>query len=129
MALGGIAGIAQRAVDIGRALLKAGEHKAHLGRAHHPVRLAGMEQVIRRAIAQRSLGQLDRAHSANNVLEHLVAHLIIALTVMIAEGHVVSIVRQQDQKAALLRQSRQHALEKHLSHIVIRDGRIAQRGQ
>ena len=48
---------------------------------------------------------------------------------MIAEGHVVGVVRQQDQKAALLRQARQHALEKHLGHIVVRDGRIAQRGQ
>ena len=98
---GSVAGVVERVVDVGGAIVKGGEHEAQLRGSHHPVLFAVVEFVVRGEVAQGWLCQLHGTDAAQYVIKDLFGGIVHLQVVPAAEGHVVGVVGQQDQVIAL----------------------------
>ena len=86
-------------VDVAAAIAERRIDKPEVGQADHPVAHTRADAVFVLAVAERGLGQVDRAHRAQDVLVDL-----LGLLLFLARGrlgrHIVNIVVNQNQVVA-----------------------------
>ena len=125
MAVAGVAGIVQRAVEIGGAVIKGGEQEAQRGRRNDRVGCDIAETVVPDKVGQRGLCHADRADGAEDVAEYL-AGVLRASAVLVVGEHVIAVVAEQDHVVALQRQRTDYLFVKGVDGGVITEGAFAQ---
>ena len=87
------------------------------------VHLAVVELVFPHIVAQSGLGLLHRTDGAENVAVHLAAPIVLAAAVLAPVGHVVAVLHQHDEVAALQLHRLHNAAEQ-----LLHSGIVLQRG-
>ena len=73
MGIGDVLRVVKRVVDVGAAVFKGREHKAHFRRRHHPVLIADAEIVLVGKIAKRGLGHFHGTYGAQDIGKYVFA--------------------------------------------------------
>ena len=92
--------VIQRAVEIGRAVVKGREEEAKLRVCYHPVRAVAVEGLLGSVIAQCGLGLLHRADGAHKIGK-LAVRKLVKPPVLAPERDVIHVAAQQHQQIAL----------------------------
>lgn len=101
VAVGGVARIVQRAVNIGATVVESREQKAERRRADKPVDAAVVKRILRHTVTEHRLRLLHRADAAQHIAVRLAGGVILPHAVLRAVRHVVCIVREQNQVRTL----------------------------
>ena len=88
-------GIEQGVVDICRASVEGREQEAQLRRGHNLADDGAAEALLVRHVAELRLSRFHRAHTAEHVLVHVAA--IVLLPVLAVVRHVIDVIGHQDQ--------------------------------
>ena len=123
------AGVIQRAVDIGAAVVEGGEEEARFRCGQDPVGAEIAEGSLGHVVAQGGLGQLHRAHGAQKIGIDLAGSIGLGEVVPAAVGHVVGVVGQQDQIVAFDGEGLDRRLVKIGDGFVVLQGGIPQTHQ
>ena len=120
----GLAAVEQGVVKVGRPVVKGGEQEPVL-RGRHVLGGVAVELVVPGVVAQPRLALLHRAHRAEDVGEHPVP-VLQAGAVLGLYRHVVGVVGQQQQVAALQVQGLHGLLVKGLAGLPVLQARLPQ---
>jgi len=125
--VGGISCVVERVVEIGPPTVEGGEEEAGLGRRGRPGPALHVEFLLLRRVAERGFRRLHGADRAENVGKDLARGLAELRAVAAAIGHVVALVREQDEIVSLRLETADDSLVEGLERRLVLELRVAQR--